>query len=276
VFLASLQSVFGDPVWTSVAAVAAIVAIVVAVYVYRNGRPRKVVSYRSTASPVVSINADMANRVVVSLDGKGVRQVHVVTATVANVGNTPIERSDFEGPLSLRLGTAGEAISAEVGDTVPDSLEPKIAMQGHEIVIEPLLLNPGDSFAITALVSDYRGPTTVLARISGVTGVVREAPGVVGPAMFAASIWRRGFPVILFGIAAAGTVLSLIGILSAPNGRTQTRVVLRSGESLCGKELGIGAVEKVATGSALVLQLGDGAVRELPIRDVRSIKDDAC
>lgn len=92
-----------------------------------------------------------------------------------NSGNSPILSSDFDGPIEVAFGTSVDLLDVAVEDAEPGHLTPTVNILTRIVRIEPLLLNPGDSFVLTIL-SDGATEPEVLARIAGVPNPTREPP----------------------------------------------------------------------------------------------------
>jgi hypothetical protein len=84
----------------------------------------------------------------VSLGEQPVRNFVISRIRVANTGGTPILASDFEREIVVRYDEIDEIYYTALKGRTTRSLSPQISVQGKELVIKPLLLNPGDSFVI--------------------------------------------------------------------------------------------------------------------------------
>ena len=92
----------------------------------------------------------------------------ILLIRVQNIGNSPILRKDFEEPLSIRCGKDAHVLSADVGNSTPTDLRPRISFAGNTLTIEGQLLNPGDGFTSRILVENSGGKFSASARIAGV------------------------------------------------------------------------------------------------------------
>jgi hypothetical protein len=99
-----------------------------------------------------------------------VTEVRLVIITVNNWGNEPIQVNDFERPLRFSWSEPAKNLTAEVIEVSPESLQPTITSSVNEIVVNPLLLNPGDWFRIKILINQY-SKLSVDARVAGVKRV---------------------------------------------------------------------------------------------------------
>lgn len=156
-----------------------LIGIIVSVYLWRRGRPRKGLSYRLTALDVVSVHRTAKDRVSILYDGAPVRDVRIVDLRVANIGNEAIGAGDFEEPFSVALGEGAHVLSEPtVVRAEPNDLQPRASISGNKLIIAPLLLNPGDSFQISTLVSGLKEGDRLRARISGVRTLTAETTNV--------------------------------------------------------------------------------------------------
>jgi hypothetical protein len=252
----------------------------VSIYLWRRSQVRKAISHRLTAPAVVSVHHEVADRISVLYDGQRFKDVRLLTLRIANMGNGDIKPEDFEGPFTVTLGEGARVLGdPEVVATTPSDLEPQVSVKDGELVIAPLLLNgspswrrnEGDSFEVTALVSDLASPR-LRARIAGVPRLINDATAETGvtrtsvmrftPALAAA---------VTFLIAVAGAVTGTIAWVNDArrSAKTHSIVTLATGRTLCGEVLRVDS-------TAIVLKLKQtGALLELPIKGTR-IKNDAC
>jgi hypothetical protein len=127
---------------------------------------------------VLSLTVDRPEtptRIKMSIGGRPVYDPRLVTLRVRNSGNTPILSSDFDGPIEVAFGTSVDLLDVAVDDSEPGHLTPIVNILTRAVRIDPLLLNPGDSFLLTIL-SDGATEPQVLARIAGVPNPTREPP----------------------------------------------------------------------------------------------------
>jgi len=243
----------------------------VSVYLWRRSRARKAVSYRLTTQAVVSVRRDVGARVKITYDDHVVTDVRLLVLHVANTGNAEITAADFAEPLTVVLGADAEVLTPPaVAETVPPELAPEARVEGKAVVIAPLLLNAGDSFNVTTLVSSLGASNHLRARIRGVSTLTD---------MGDAGVPRRGWRARLrpFGLFTMTTLATAAYVLPVGwfvvfggLGQDHAKVVLTSGPSLCGDVLRTDA-------RTVVLKLaGSGALRSLPFTEVKAIKDKAC
>jgi hypothetical protein len=163
-------TILRDPM---VRTILAIVALCVTVGLFLAGRRRKRLSYLLSETRVLGVHeAVNPSRVQILFDGEPVTEVRLVIITVNNWGNEPIRVDDFERPLRFSWPEPARILMAEVTEVNPESLQPTIKAGINEIVVDPLLLNPGDWLQIKTLINQV-SKLSVDARVVGVKRVTK-------------------------------------------------------------------------------------------------------
>jgi hypothetical protein len=265
---ASFSSVLSHPAWTAAATLLAIAAIATSIMLYWRGKARKVLACAASNTSLVSVRSEAQGKIKVLYEDDPVTGVHLVTFSIANSGNVPILAQDFERPVVVELGAYAVPLpgTIEVKEAKPAELQPNVSADGSTLIVTPLLLNPGDSFSITALVRDFVGPLAIDARIAGVPEIAlgeRQPDDVTREER----LLHRGLlaVAVFLALSAAGTSLAKLLI----HHKTHTRIALENGITLCGKVLHVDA-------SQFVVRLKDGRVLKLAAGNVHSIRDHAC
>jgi hypothetical protein len=162
--LQDLVTILRDPMMRTILA---IVAICVTVGLFLTGRRRKRLSYSLSDTRVLGVHeAVNPSRVQILFDGAAVTEVRLLIITVNNWGNEPIRVDDFERPLRFSWPEPARILTAEVAEVSPESLQPTINTGVSEIVVDPLLLNPGDWLRIKILINQVT-KISVDARVVG-------------------------------------------------------------------------------------------------------------
>jgi len=99
-----------------------------------------------------------------------------VVVAVTNSGNEPIRVEDFERPLRFSWPEPTKILSAKLSEVNPGNLQPTIKAGVNGIVVNPLLLNPGDWLRIAALINQV-GILSVDARVVGVKRITKAVAG---------------------------------------------------------------------------------------------------
>ena len=130
-------------------------------------KDEKKLQYSLVRSPVTqrSLKSKVSADVYVQTsDGRRLVDPVVWSVSVENTGLVPITKGDFEIPISISVDKPGSVIRALVVDSEPAGIEPQVEMKGEKVVVEPLLLNPGDAILIHLLVHDDAKVTNVMTR----------------------------------------------------------------------------------------------------------------
>lgn len=121
---------------------------------------------------VVSLGVNKIDGVDLFYKNKKIDSLSVIEIRVTNDGNSPVKKDDFS--KSLRFVFDGEIISeSTVLESSPSQLEPRAIVEKENVSeLEPLLMNPGDSFLIRYNVSNSKGGVAVQGRVVGVKQLV--------------------------------------------------------------------------------------------------------
>lgn len=152
--------------WASLCA--AIASLVVPVVLWQLDFSSKALAVQVTTSvAVLSEKSVPALAVEVTVDGVKLDSPYLSTLNIKNSGSRPISTADFEAPIEIAVSEKTKIVRAKIDSVFPDDLRPVLRTDG-QIKIEPLLLNPGDSFTISALTSGTAPKFVARARISGI------------------------------------------------------------------------------------------------------------
>src|SRR4051794_41137450 len=121
---ASFNGVLSSPAWTAAASILAVVAIIISVVLYRRGRARKALMCSFSDTPLVSVRSEAKDEIQILYAGEPVTGVHLISFSLANVGNVPILESDYESPIVLNLGPTAVPLNVETKEAVPPDLAP--------------------------------------------------------------------------------------------------------------------------------------------------------
>jgi len=170
-----------DPIWQFLSFVAAIFAVGISLYssydIYVKAKPSKHLEIRiaysaSLISPQETGPIDFE----FLYNGERIDCASVVGLHVENAGNVPILPRDFVSPITISVPSSARIAKVKVEYSDPQSLQPHFSqIHASEIVLQPLLLNPGDTFVVDLTVLALRDPpdATLMAagRIVGVKDV---------------------------------------------------------------------------------------------------------
>lgn len=164
------MQVLNSPLWTPFGVV---VAIIIGVLSLRPTK-RKVLTYQAVANlPLATLsNSDkQLGEIDLRYLGAHVPNARIVVVRLWNSGNTPIDRADFDKPIRLKY--SGKLLMSVVSEATPDHLRDDAqatvdtGQDESAAQLRPVLLNPGDSLTLTALVADSLGDFEVQAHING-------------------------------------------------------------------------------------------------------------
>lgn len=107
----------------------------------------------------------------VLLDGKPLNTPFVSTLELSNSGSKPIVASDFEGPVRISSTAPSVIVKARQTSSTSPSLAPELALTDGTVLLQPLLLNPGDAIRFTLVTANRKPEYSVRGRIAGVTEI---------------------------------------------------------------------------------------------------------
>lgn len=141
--------------------------IIIGYYFQREVHQLDVVLMSNT--PVVQIEERYSYGITVLYQTNRIEALNVLELAVKNIGNRPIEDNDFKQPLTFTFN--GTVLpNPKLLDAAPKALKPKLNQIKPDILeLEPLLLNPGDSFSFLAYLINSKAPSNpvdISARIS--------------------------------------------------------------------------------------------------------------
>ena len=153
-----------------------IASIIVALAVYwRTKRSTaKGLVYDYTSAKLITTGHPFGGHLKIFFSGVEIQDASLVSVTVRSVGGASITKADFEDNITVKFVEAQSVLAIQFADLNPPELQPLLAESGGAdvgsaaIVLEPLLLNPGDRFTILALVSRFGGVVELSGRIAGV------------------------------------------------------------------------------------------------------------
>ena len=125
-----------------------VIAVVVSIIVYFKQKKRKRLSYEVISdTPLLTAEEETRNEIILMHKNEAVEKVKLIVLRLFNSGNVPIQSSDYEEPIIIRLGEA-QVLSAEVIKKTPNNLKATLIVQEGTVTLSPTLLNPSDSIKI--------------------------------------------------------------------------------------------------------------------------------
>ena len=114
---------------------------------------------------------DTLDGIQLSVDGKALDSPYVSVLELSNSGSKPIATSDFEGPIRISTGSPSKLVKVRTTSSTPPSLEPAVSLAEGVVLLQPLLLNPGDTIRITTVAANAKPAFAARARVAGVTEI---------------------------------------------------------------------------------------------------------
>ena len=88
-----------------------------------------------------------------------------------NTGNIPVTKEDFHKPLTISFDEGSNVAGFRKVASYPEELELNSTTEKHSVSIDPLLLNPGDTFLVELFVQGKASIESISARITGVQDI---------------------------------------------------------------------------------------------------------
>ena len=160
-----------DPLWQFIGALLAVLAIIISIILFLIQRRKKILAYEIISrTPVLSAFEEISGKLQILFEGESVRKVHLLVIKLSNIGNVPVTSADYEREIEFRFTDCDKILSAEISKTNPPNLTVEIQTNEKEIILQPLLLNPGDSLTIKTLISNFNH-IAVQGRVTGVKSI---------------------------------------------------------------------------------------------------------
>lgn len=147
----------------------ALLSIIIPILLFYADRDTKELSYDTIyISEIINLDNDKIENAKFIIKGNEYKTVYSTEILFKNTGNIPIQKNDFANEMSISFGKNAKILTSKIINKTPENLKPIIKFEEKEILIEPLLLNPGDSFVIQSLIDNNFKTPTVYSRISGI------------------------------------------------------------------------------------------------------------
>lgn len=150
-----------------------LISVLVPVILYYANLSVRSVSFEVTSKTNLTSSLNGIDALKVSINGKPLESAFLQVLSLTNTGNEPILPPDFEMPMRIKFDERVE--SAQIEDKKPKNLNVKYALNGNEIIIEPMLLNPYETFTIKAITGTDGNPV-IDVRIAGISQVESSYP----------------------------------------------------------------------------------------------------
>lgn len=147
-----------------------ILTLWVTLWIYGKQIQKKKLSYIILANEeILKYSDDIMGKIEVKYEGKIVNKLFITVVRVLNNGNIPIQKSDFEGNLTIDLGV--KPIRSEISDKKPQDINVELISITSILELNTGLMNPGDYFSIKILSDREIKKPVVSGRIAGINKI---------------------------------------------------------------------------------------------------------
>lgn len=179
------MGILRDSVWQFVGVILAILVPLIGWW-FGARKKEKSLSYENPVIlSLLFISEEVRNRISIWYKGRIIENLYVIVVTLYNDGREPILPEEFIEPVRFLLPKGSNILSAEVTDTTPPELKPRIkfSIEPEKITITPTLLNQNDAVTIKMLVENkntllepiqQHSELKVDARIVGVSKIPKK------------------------------------------------------------------------------------------------------
>lgn len=175
--MAQVFELLRDPVWTAAGTALAVLSVMATFMVYRLQRQRRSLSYLEVSkNDLLTSWEEHDDRLQILYEGQPMKDIVLLVLRISNDGNTPIAASEFERPLAICVAEPARVLNAAVLIRRPKQLAITFSEAAGKLIIDPVLLNPGDTFTFKVLLADSRGHYAVDARVLGVRNIAKTLP----------------------------------------------------------------------------------------------------
>lgn len=130
------------------------ITLFVSIFIYYKSRTTKKLSYKViTDEPLLTVDEELQGKIRILYENNPIEDISLLIIKFFNDGNEPIKSDDFEEPVTIFFSPNVGVLSAELTDTNPSTIEAKLILKDDMVIIEPLLLNKGDTITIKMLLT---------------------------------------------------------------------------------------------------------------------------
>jgi len=203
-----MQELVRDPIWQFLAALIAVISL--AAFIITSRRPRLGIAFEVLSrTPIPPPHQVPKDRIKLFDGKKPIRDGHLITVRLTNVGTVPLLARAFVEPLSIVFGPSSKVVSASKTESAPHDLDLTISHTASKATFVFPLLNPRETFTVSLLLSGAVDPFEVKAR----------APSLPPPRRLRRTLLTPH--VLLVSILAIGWALFFIRLLTFPQSTSQ-------------------------------------------------------
>lgn len=180
--------------------VVTVAGVAAPVWLWRADLQSKSLQFKiKSITQVTSPNSEAVSGLEVTMNGKRLTSPHLAVIKLEHQGTRPITTPEFEVPLELRVNDGVELVQVQVVEKLPSELEPKVTTTSTSVVLQPLLLNPGDEITLSVLTSGTKPKFAAKGRIAGVSsiGLVDPETAKFGPILVAVLLLSSFFGLVV-------------------------------------------------------------------------------
>ncbi len=154
----------------------------VSIFLWNLNQRRKGLSYRILwRHPLLNLKGVAREQLDIRFKGENVSTAQLLVVTLFNSGHLPINLSDYQPGLSIRLNPGANILDAHIIETMPADLEERLKepnaslvekIDQERVMLRPILLNEGDAFTVQMLVLNATGSITFAGHVNGVKRLV--------------------------------------------------------------------------------------------------------
>ena len=151
---------------------------------YERSKNKKDLRYLTSESTPLIVDRPNISQLTVLYNDVKVKNPQITSIEFSNNGRFPITPDDFIELLTI--SGEGKVLSAVVSKVNPEGLKPSINFTGNQVIVQPLLLNGGDTFSINLLTDGKYADPKMSARITGVKEIkrIKKASEIFTPIAF--------------------------------------------------------------------------------------------
>lgn len=151
-----------------------VASIVVPVWLWKMDLQAKAISIRILSVARLQSPGSALDNIKVTLDGHEIKDAVLTTIQIVNSGAKPIPASDFESPIRLHVGNGAVIVRAQITESAPPRLPVVLTTEANSVIVQPLLLNAGDSSKILLITSQGIPGFSTSGRVAGVNKIGLE------------------------------------------------------------------------------------------------------
>ena len=147
----------------------AILALIVPIAIFLS-TPKKSLEYKITSQSELVSEKTSVEGLEIKIKGETIDNISIYGLKVTNSGSAPILANDFEKPISIYVEENAKIYAVKIKQLHPENLSLSHIIKDDFLIVDPLLLNPGDEFEMDLYSSSSKYPK-IDTRIAGIVKV---------------------------------------------------------------------------------------------------------